>query len=81
MISIMQRCNDQKLACRKVSEGCERVFFCMYLKHNIITTKAIVVELSTLEVLLYSPEFSFDKKLRFKECTSIIKKTLAQNDK
>lgn len=80
MRSIMERCNDQKMASRKVSEGCERIFFSLFLKKKMCTTRAIVMELNANEIWLISPEFNFDRRIKFKEIKSIIYDSINYKD-
>lgn len=30
----MDKCNEYKLKSRRVSDGCEKIFMCLYLKKN-----------------------------------------------
>ena len=76
MKSIMERCNNQKTASRKVSDGCERIFFCLYLKTHKHITNAIIVEINAKEVTIISPEFNFDRKVKFRDFKSVKKDSI-----
>jgi uncharacterized membrane protein YvbJ len=54
---VLARSNDCKLAARKVSSGCEKIFMCMYLKNNEVYTKGIVTSLLREAVNITIPEF------------------------
>ena len=72
MLQIMERCNNQKTACRRVNEGCEKIFFCLYLKKNIVITQAIIIDITLRDILIISPAFNFEKKIEWKNFQNII---------
>lgn len=61
MIEIMSKCNDSKSASRKVNDGCEKIFFCLYLKKNQVITKAIVAVINKGFVELIAMGINFEK--------------------
>jgi len=42
MIEIIDKCNECKKTSRKVSDGCEKIFMCLYLKNNSVNVNGIV---------------------------------------
>jgi hypothetical protein len=65
----LKKCNDCKLASRRVSDGCEKViskiillqiFMCIYLKANPIIAEAYVTELNSNFLILIVPKFNLE---------------------
>jgi hypothetical protein len=61
MIEIMAKCNECKQASRKVNDGCEKIFFCLYLKKNVVITRAIVAVVNKGFVELIAAGINFEK--------------------
>lgn len=55
----MDKCNECKLASRKIQDGCDKIFTCLYLKNNEIYTHAIVTQINKASFWIYVPDFNF----------------------
>ena len=55
-----------------VNDGCEKIFFCMYLNKNTVITSAIIVDITLTFVIIISPHFNFEKKIEWRDFKNII---------
>lgn len=60
MIEIISKCNDCKKMSRKVSDGCEKIFMCLYLKNNSVNVNAIVETFDRISMRLIIPEYNIE---------------------
>lgn len=45
---------------RKVSDGCEKIFMCLYLKNNSVNVKGIVELFDRSTIKLIIPEYNIE---------------------
>lgn len=41
----MESCNECKLNSRRVSDGCDKIFLCLYLKDHPLETEGIIMSI------------------------------------
>lgn len=63
----MDRCNDLKMKAKRVSDGCDKIFMCLYLKRNKVHTKAIIRGFGIKSLGLIIPDYDIDKQIFFKD--------------
>ena len=59
-----------------MNDGCEKIFFCLYLKSNTVITTAIIIDVTLRDIILISPGFNFEKKIEWKTFKNIVKGSL-----
>lgn len=72
----MKKCNDCKLASRRVSDGCEKVshlfdiffkiFMCLYLKKNPVLAEGFVTDITEGFILMIIPKFNIETVIDFR---------------
>jgi len=72
-LDIMNKCNNAKLNSRRVSDDCDKLFMCLYLKNAPIKTKAVVMSFSVISITLMVPSLNFEKRFNFKDYKSVIR--------
>ncbi|KRX03593.1 Nucleic acid-binding, OB-fold [Pseudocohnilembus persalinus] len=65
MIEIMDKCNECKQASRKIQDGCDKIFTCLYLKNNEAFTEAIVTQINSVSFWIIIPEFNIEKEIAY----------------
>jgi len=71
MIEIMKKCNEMKTASRKINEGCQKIFCCLFLRENLAMTDAIITTIKKNQIILIIPSFNLTRTIDLKKIKSI----------
>ena len=63
-----------------VSDGCEKIFFALYLKKNPAREKFIIWDFNHHELSVISPEFNIDRRIRFKEVKDLVEHEVVEKE-
>lgn len=53
----LQRCNEKRLAAKRVSSGCEKIFMCLYLRNHEVFTKGVITSMGYDSISITIPQY------------------------
>lgn len=65
LLDIMERCNDNKAKSKKVSDGCSKIFMCLYLKTHAVESQAMVISFGQSSLTVFVPDYEIQAVLYF----------------
>ncbi|KAL4499157.1 hypothetical protein ABPG72_017059 [Tetrahymena utriculariae] len=73
LLTIMEVCNENKAKSKQVSDNCQKIFMCLYLKDHSVQSKGMVISFGVTSVTIFIPDHEAQRTVYFKDYKNILK--------